>query len=81
MIKGEFDQAFKHLRESVYRVDLRCHPNNAWALHGLAECLERQDKTVVAAEVRLKFDTAAVHADVEVDRSCFCRMNVVDRKE
>ena len=67
--------------ESVYREDLHRHPNNVWALHGLAECLERGDKPLVASEVRSRFETVAVHADVKVDRSCFCRMNVADQEE
>lgn len=64
--------------ESVYRADLRRHPKNVWALQGLTECLERQDKTMLAAEIRTQFDLAAARADVPVDRSCFCRLNVTE---
>ena len=30
--------------EAVYRTDLKKHPNNPWALHGLSECLKQQGK-------------------------------------
>ena len=30
--------------EQVYRADLKRHPRNPWALHGLAECLTAEGK-------------------------------------
>jgi tetratricopeptide (TPR) repeat protein len=59
--------------EAVYRADLRRHPNNVWALHGLAECLERQGKANAAAAIQTKFTKAVTRADVKIDRSCYCR--------
>jgi hypothetical protein len=48
--------------------DLRRHPENVWALHGLAESLERQGKSADALKCRSQFETAARRADVQVDR-------------
>ena len=67
--RGQSDES-----ESVYRADLERHPNNPWALHGLAESLEKQGKTTAAAQCRTQFQTAAKRADVEIDRSCYCRL-------
>jgi tetratricopeptide (TPR) repeat protein len=109
--KGQFDEAFNHLREAVrrddslnydepwgwmqparhalgallmeqgqfaeaenvYREDLKRHPNNPWALHGLAESLAKLGKTDAAADCRSKFEAAAKRADVTINRSCYCR--------
>jgi tetratricopeptide (TPR) repeat protein len=59
--------------ETVYREDLRRHPNNAWSLHGLAECLRRRGQTDEAARVEQDFATAWSRADVTLPGSCFCR--------
>lgn len=110
--RGEFDQAFEHLREAVrrddnlnydepwgwmqparhalgallleqghfaeseqvYREDLRRHPNNPWALHGLAESLRKQGKTEESEMCHEKFATASERTDVKIDRSCYCRL-------
>lgn len=61
--------------ESVYRNDLKRHPKNVWALHGLVEALEKQGKSAEASKYRAQFETSATHADVSIDRSCFCRVN------
>ncbi len=60
--------------EAVYREDLRRHPNNPWALHGLAEALRQQGKTDEAAACATKFTKAAARSDVNIDRSCYCRL-------
>jgi tetratricopeptide (TPR) repeat protein len=60
--------------EAVYRTDLDKHPNNPWALHGLAESLEHQGQTDAAAKCRAQFKTAADAADITIDRSCYCRL-------
>jgi tetratricopeptide (TPR) repeat protein len=60
--------------ETVYRADLKRHPNNVWALHGLIESLERQGKSQAAAEFKSQFDALAKQADVKIDRSCYCRV-------
>ena len=64
--------------ESVYREDLRRHPNNVWALHGLAESLDKQGKSAEARELRENFETASIRTDVKVDRSRYCRISNLD---
>lgn len=60
--------------EAVYRADLKRHPNNPWALQGLAECLALQGKTDEAAKVNHQLKMATERADVSIDRSCYCRL-------
>jgi tetratricopeptide (TPR) repeat protein len=60
--------------ESVYRNDLKRHPKNIWALHGLAESLEKQGKKAEAKKYHTQFKLASSRADVEIDRSCYCRI-------
>jgi tetratricopeptide (TPR) repeat protein len=60
--------------EAVYRADLKRHPNNPWALQGLAECLAVQGKSAEAANVKSQLQTATERADVSIDRSCYCRL-------
>lgn len=66
--QGHFDEA-----ANVYRADLDRHPNNPWALHGLAECLDHQGQREAATMLRQQLTTATKRADVKIDRSCFCR--------
>lgn len=69
--------------EEVYRADLgldgklprACqHPGNIWSLHGYHECLVRLGKHEVAAVIRQQLDLAAPYADVEVQGSCYWRL-------
>ena len=64
---GEVDEA-----EAVYRKDLELHRENGWALHGLAQCMERKGLAAEAAAVRLRFDDAWADATVRIKSSCFC---------
>ena len=66
----------------VYRADLgyddtldRCarHPDNVWALHGYAECLQRRGQTREAAAASQRANEALAHADQAITASCFCR--------
>ncbi len=59
--------------ETVYRLDLKRHPNNIWALTGLADCLEQLDRADEAVEIRRQIDKAAKRTDITIDRSCFCK--------
>lgn len=59
--------------EAVYREDLRIHPNNGWALHGLAECLRSLGRHAEAAEAQSRFEAAWSHSDVAIGASCYCR--------
>jgi tetratricopeptide (TPR) repeat protein len=55
--------------ESVYREDLKRHPNNGWSLFGLAQTLRAQKKTAEAAKVQAQFKVAWKHADVTLAAS------------
>jgi len=66
--QGRLDEA-----EQVYRRDLELHPGNGWALHGLAECLQRAGRKAEAAEMQAAFKKAWSHSDTPIQASCFCR--------
>jgi tetratricopeptide (TPR) repeat protein len=59
--------------EAVYRADLALHPENGWALRGLAECLERTGRADEAAKVDERFRVVWARADVAIESSCYCR--------
>jgi tetratricopeptide (TPR) repeat protein len=73
-----------HYREAeqVYRDDLglssaiqRCaqHPDNVWALHGLAECLQKRGDTGELPIIQHKLASALELADIPITSSCMCR--------
>jgi tetratricopeptide (TPR) repeat protein len=64
--------------EPVFRADLKRHPNNPWALNGLAESLAKQGKQDESAKYRQQFKIAAQRADVKIDRSCYCRLETAE---
>jgi tetratricopeptide (TPR) repeat protein len=75
--QGQLEEA-----EQVYRDDLglsgriqRCaqHPDNVWALHGLAECLQRRGEDEELVAIQGKLDSAMARADIPVTSSCMCR--------
>jgi tetratricopeptide (TPR) repeat protein len=75
--QGHHDEA-----ERVYRDDLglsgriqRCaqHPDNVWALHGLAECLQKRGEGEELPMVQKKLAAALVLADLPITSSCMCR--------
>jgi hypothetical protein len=45
-------------------------------LHGYHECLNRLGKTESAAIVGQQLTLARAHADVPIESSCFCRLDV-----
>ena len=57
--------------EDVYREDLRRHPENGWALYGLAHSLSAQHKDTEAQTVRERFDKAWQSADITLTASAF----------
>jgi len=78
------EQNFIEKAEQVYRADLgfdnsviraRRHPNNVWALHGLAECLRKQDKISELNLIEQNLDLALGRADIPINVSCFCRLS------
>lgn len=58
--------------EAVYREDLVAHPNNAWALLGLKQSLEAQQRTKDAEELAASLTKAWSRADVKPIASCYC---------
>ena len=52
------------------------HPSNVWALHGFHECLVRLGRTGEARIVAQQLKIATASADVPVEASCFCRLEV-----
>lgn len=60
--------------EGVYREDLKRHPDNVWALHGLAEALRRGGGDGEAlGRVEAKLKERAARTDVPITASCACR--------
>ncbi|HWW32709.1 MAG TPA: hypothetical protein VNY70_05010 [Steroidobacteraceae bacterium] len=57
--------------ERVYREDLRRHPDNGWALFGLAAALRAEGKRPAAAAAGRAFAQAWQHADVRLASSAF----------
>jgi tetratricopeptide (TPR) repeat protein len=57
--------------EAVYRADLKRWPENGWALHGLADALERK-KSPEAAAVKARFEKAWARADTPIHATCLC---------
>ena len=55
--------------EDVYRADLEQYPRNGWALYGLIQSLETQDKD--ASEIQESFDKIWAQADVTLTASRF----------
>jgi tetratricopeptide (TPR) repeat protein len=55
--------------EQVYRKDLELHPDNGWALIGLAQALEAQGKSAEAADAKARFDKAWANSDLKIEAS------------
>ncbi len=58
--------------ETVYRADLADHPNNPWALLGLSQSLDQQDKAAERDAMAEELEAAWSRADVEPVASCYC---------
>ncbi len=67
--------------EAVYREDLKHHPNNPWALHGLIESLRKGGKPIEAGLYVSELSEACKRADVTINRSCYCRLNIAEDEE
>jgi tetratricopeptide (TPR) repeat protein len=57
--------------EQVYREDLMHHPHNGWALFGLKQSLEAEQKQAEAKAVGQEFQQAWARADVQLPASRF----------
>ncbi|MEM7112036.1 MAG: hypothetical protein AAF614_06360 [Chloroflexota bacterium] len=69
--------------EAVYRNDLgltnesirpKQHPNNVWALHGLAECLKISGNSAELAIIEPQLTLAQARTDRPITSSCHCRI-------
>jgi tetratricopeptide (TPR) repeat protein len=54
------------------------HPGNVWSLHGYHECLQRLRRTTEAVIIGQQLTLAAARADVPINASCACRLDVAD---
>jgi tetratricopeptide (TPR) repeat protein len=79
--QGQFVEA-----ECCYRDDLglspgiqRCaqHPNNVWALQGLAECLQVRGATEELKDVERRLSAAKALSDTTIAAACMCRTGSV----
>ena len=52
------------------------HPGNVWSLHGYHECLQRLGRTAEATIIGRQLELARARADVPIDASCACRLDV-----
>lgn len=59
--------------ETVYWADLRKNRDNGWALYGLLQALQAQDKEHEAAIIEERFKKAWADADVQLSSSRFAR--------
>ncbi|SNX59224.1 hypothetical protein SAMN06296273_0664 [Nitrosomonas ureae] len=59
--------------EIVYWEDLRRNRNNGWALYGLAQALQAQNKMDEAAIITARFEQAWARADIKLQGSRFGR--------
>jgi tetratricopeptide (TPR) repeat protein len=54
------------------------HPNNVWSLHGYHECLRRLGRDAEAAIIGKQLEPALARADVTINASCACRLDVAE---
>ncbi len=59
--------------ETVYWADLQKNRDNGWALYGLLQALQAQDKEREAAIIEERFKKAWADADVQLSSSRFGR--------
>jgi tetratricopeptide (TPR) repeat protein len=52
------------------------HPRNVWSLHGYHECLQRLGRTAEATIIGQQLELARARADVPIEASCACRLDV-----
>ncbi len=52
------------------------HPGNVWSLHGYHECLRRLGRDAEAVIVERQLALALARADVAINASCACRLDV-----
>jgi tetratricopeptide (TPR) repeat protein len=55
--------------EKIYKEDLAILRQNGWSLMGLYQCLKAQDKIEESKKIKLEFDQAWQHADINIETS------------
>ena len=65
--QGRYEEA-----ETVYKKDLQMHPENGWALKGLASCYKSAGRDEEAAYTEALFRKAWSRSDTPLKASCFC---------
>jgi len=70
--QGRYEEAI-----SVYEANLARYPENGWALHGLAEGLQKLGREEEAADAQARFKAAWAGSDTVIPGSCFCRTKFV----
>ena len=78
--QGRVEEALAEYRadlgfDSVLKRSIQ-HPDNVWSLSGYHECLERTGQHELAAVTKQRLALARARADVPVQSSCFCRLEV-----
>ena len=83
--QGHLDEA-----EAVFREDLglggnlsraSIHPDNAWSLKGLQDCLQARGETVEIVQIEQRLELANARADRAVSASCFCAQAALQAAE
>jgi tetratricopeptide (TPR) repeat protein len=79
------EQGYVEEAAAVYAADLGLdptlsrpcqHPNNVWSLHGYHECLRRLGRDAEAVIIGRQLEVAKARADVPIQASCACRLEV-----
>lgn len=82
--QGEVEEALQAYAEDLgYDENVKrsfWHPKNVWALHGYYECLTRLGRTAEARIIKPELDLALAVADIKIESSCFCRLDVKEVK-
>jgi len=65
--------------EAVYRVDLKQHPANGWALAGLSAALDAEKKPAAATKIHSQMESAWKNADIKLVSSAFWALSQKNR--
>lgn len=65
--QGQYEEAM-----DVFNADLELHPNNGWALKGLASCYHQTGQHQEAKIAEQLFDESWSRSDIHIKAACFC---------
>ena len=65
--QGQYEEAM-----DVFNADLQLHPNNGWALKGLATCFNKTSQHQQAKMTEQLFDESWSRSDVSIKAACYC---------